>query len=47
MSSFLPQKAKLLMTLRAQAIMQADILSAIETVPRELFIPENLHAHAY
>ena len=47
MSSFLPQKAQLLMTLRAQAIMQADILSAIETVPRELFIPENLHAHAY
>ena len=47
MSSFLPQKAKLLMTLRAQAIMQADILSAIETIPRELFIPENLHAHAY
>ena len=27
--------------------MQADILSAIETIPRELFIPENLHAHAY
>ena len=47
MSSFLPQKAKLLMTLRAQAIMQPDILSAIETIPRELFIPENLHAHAY
>ena len=47
MSSFLPQKAKLLMTLRAQAIMQPDILSAIETIPRELFIPENLHTHAY
>ena len=47
MSSFLPQKAKLLMNLRAQAIMQADILSAIETIPRELFIPENLHVHAY
>ena len=37
MSSFLPQKAKLLMTLRAQAIMQADILSAIETIPRAVY----------
>ena len=47
MPSFLPQKAKLLMTLRAQAIMQPDILSAIETIPREQFIPDSLHAHAY
>lgn len=47
MSNFLPQKAKLLMALRAQAIMQPDILAAIETLPRELFIPESLHNHAY
>ena len=47
MLSFLPQKAKLLMTLRAQAIMQPDILSAIETIPREQFIPDSLQAHAY
>ena len=47
MPSFLPQKAKLLMTLRAQAIMQPDILSAIETIPREQFIPDSLQAHAY
>ena len=47
MSNFLPQKAKLLMALRAQAIMQPDILAAIETLPREQFIPESLHNHAY
>ena len=47
MPSFLPQKAKLLMTLRAQAIMKSDILSAIESIPREQFIPDSLHAHAY
>ena len=47
MLNFLPQKAKLLMALRAQAIMQPDILAAIETLPRELFIPESLHNHAY
>lgn len=47
MSNFLAQKAKLLMALRAQAIMQSDILAAIETLPRELFIPESLHNHAY
>ena len=47
MSNFLPQKAKLLMALRAQAIMQPEILAAIETLPRELFIPESLHNHAY
>lgn len=47
MSNFLPQKAKLLMALRAQAIMQPEILAAIETVPRELFVPESLHNHAY
>ena len=35
------------MALRAQAIMQPDILAAIETLPRELFIPESLHNHAY
>jgi len=47
MSNFLPQKAKLLMALRAQAIMQPNILAAIETLPREQFIPESLHNHAY
>ena len=47
MSGFLPQKAKLLMHLRSQAIMRPEILSAIETLPREAFVPENLQAHAY
>ncbi len=44
---FFPQKAKLIMTLRAQAIMNAEILSAIEKIPREIFVPEALRAHAY
>ena len=44
---FLPQKAKLVMTLRAQAVMNAKILSAIEQTPREKFVPEHLKAHAY
>ena len=35
------------MALRAQAIMQPDILAAIEPLPRELFIPESLLNHAY
>ena len=44
---FLPQKAKLVMTLRAQAVMNAKILSAIEQTPRERFVPDHLKAHAY
>ena len=44
---FLTQKAKLVMTLRAQAVMNAKILSAIEQTPREKFVPEHLKAHAY
>lgn len=47
MSSFMPQKAKLVMTLRALAIRRHDILSAIEIIPREVFVPEDLKAHAY
>jgi protein-L-isoaspartate(D-aspartate) O-methyltransferase len=44
---FLPQKAKLVMTLRSQAVMSARILSVIEQTPREKFVPEHLKAHAY
>ena len=44
---FLPQKAKLVMTLRALAVMNAKILSAIEQTPREKFVPLHLKAHAY
>ncbi len=47
MQDFLPQKAKLLMSLRAQAIRRPEILSAIETLPRELFVPAELAVHAY
>ena len=40
-------KAQLIMKLRAQAIMDARILAAIERVPREAFLPQGLRAHAY
>ena len=40
-------KAHLIMKLRAQAIMDPQILAAIERVPRELFLPRALRAHAY
>lgn len=43
----LPQKAKLVMSLRAQAVMDPQLLSAIEQTPREKFVPEHLKAHAY
>ena len=44
---YLPQKARLVMTLRAQAVMSPNILSAIEQTPREKFVPDHLKAHAY
>lgn len=44
---FAAAKAKLIMTLRAQAIMDNKILAAIEQVPREAFVPSALRAHAY
>ena len=47
MDRMFQQKARLVMALRAQAITRADILSAIETTPREIFIPDELKAHAY
>ncbi len=37
----------LLMKLRTQGIHDTKVLNAIEAVPREEYIPENLHAHAY
>ena len=47
MDDFLYQKAKLLMQLRSHGIMEADILSAIEKVPLELFTPPALRQHSY
>ena len=35
---YLPQKARLVMTLRAQAVMSPNILSAIEQTPESLFL---------
>jgi len=35
------------MTLRGMGIVEADVLSAIEQVPREIFVPAALREHAY
>ena len=43
----LAKKAELLMTLRGQGINNTAVLSAIETTPREVFIPQPLFHHAY
>ena len=45
--SFFTQKAELIMTLRGQGIRDTAVLSAIETTPREDFIPAPLQQHAY
>ena len=41
------KKARLVMELRALGIKDTAVLSAIETVPRERFLPEALYKHAY
>ena len=43
----LAKKAELIMTLRGQGISNTAVLSAIETTPREVFIPKPLFHHAY
>ncbi len=43
----LEQRAMLIMTLRGQGIRDTAVLSAIENTPREAFIPDALHPHAY
>ena len=35
------------MTLRGMGVVEADVLSAMERVPRELFVPTALSQHAY
>lgn len=47
MPDFTSKKAQLIMALRGQGIMDARVLSALELVPRELFVPAALQAHAY
>lgn len=47
MEDFLHQKAKLIMQLRSQSITEKSVLSALEQVPREIFVPESLRMHAY
>ena len=44
---YLAQKARLIMQLRGQAIRSPQVLSALEKVPREAFLPDALKTHAY
>ena len=41
------QKANLIMTLRSMGISSDKVLSAIEHIPREIFLPSNFHSYAY
>ena len=41
------QKANLIMTLRSMGITSDRVLSAIEYIPREMFLPSNFHSYAY
>ena len=47
MTDFQQQKARLTMTLRGLGVVESDVLSAIEQVPREFFVPAALRDHAY
>ena len=42
MQPFQNEKAQLIMTLRGMGIVDADVLAAIEQVPREIFICDEL-----
>ncbi len=39
--------ARMLLDVRQSGVIDPDVLSAIETVPRDAFVPEGLAAHAY
>ena len=41
------QKANLIMNLRSMGISSEKVLSAIEQIPRELFLPSNFKSYAY
>ena len=47
MQDFQHEKARLIMALRGMGVVEADVLSAMERVPRELFVPTALSQHAY
>ena len=47
MQEFYTEKAQLIMILRGMGVFDPEILSALETVPRELFVPAALRRHAY
>ena len=47
MQDFQHEKARLIMTLRGMGVVEAEVLSAMERVPRELFVPTALSQHAY
>ena len=47
MYDFQHEKARLIMTLRGMGVVEADVLSAMERVPREMFVPTALSQHAY
>ena len=47
MQPFQNEKAQLIMTLRGMGIVDAEVLSAIEQVPRDRFVASALQAHAY
>ncbi|MCH1474251.1 MAG: protein-L-isoaspartate(D-aspartate) O-methyltransferase [Alphaproteobacteria bacterium] len=47
MQDFQHEKARLFMTLRGLGVVEANVLSAMERVPRELFVPTALNQHAY
>ena len=47
MQDFQHEKARLIMTLRGMGVVEADVLSAMERVPRDLFVPTALSQHAY
>ncbi|MDB2389916.1 protein-L-isoaspartate(D-aspartate) O-methyltransferase [Alphaproteobacteria bacterium] len=47
MDDFTQHKAQLIMTLRGQGILNAKVLSALESIPREIFVTETLRQHAY
>ena len=47
MQNFHTEKAQLIMTLRGMGMLNPNVLSALEAVPRELFVPKALRQHAY
>lgn len=45
--AMLPNRLRLLMSLRNSGIMDTAVLSAIEHIPREMFVDDNFRDHAY